>query len=181
MKHKTNTKVKYMRKILNTVFVTIFLFGIIVLAGCTARQHQDQASPQEPPFAGDRFPGERMGFNPEERQAMLEQAKIACQDKQENDSCEMESPRGKMPGKCNSMNDTLSCRPERTNRGPGDRDAMFQQMQENAAAACQDKTEGAECTMQNPRGDMQGTCKTQEGKMLCSPELEGRPMPPMQK
>lgn len=170
-----------MKKILGIVLVAVFLMGLIMLAGCAARQHQDQTSPQEPPFAGDRVPGERMGFNPEERQAMLEQAKTACQDKQENDTCETESPRGKMPGKCNSMNDTLSCRPEGMNRGPGDRNAMFQQMQENAAAACQDKTEGDACTMQNPRGEMPGTCKTQEGKLVCSPEFEGRqPMPPVQ-
>lgn len=169
-----NTKVRYMRKVLNILLVTIFLFGIIVLAGCAPKQNQDQTSPQGPSFAGDRFPGERMGFNPEERQAMLEQAKTACQDKQENETCEVESPRGKMPGKCNLMNNTLSCRPERMNRVPGDRDAMFQQMQENAAAACQDKTEGADCAMQNPRGEMPGTCKTQEGKLMCSPEFEGR-------
>ena len=66
---------------------------------------------------------------------------------------------------------------------PGDMDperqAMFEQMQEKAKAACQDKTEGDACTTEGPRGEMQGTCNLREDVLSCMPARpEGRRMIP---
>jgi len=73
-----------------------------------------------------------------------------------------------------------------------ERQAMFEQMQEKAQAACQDMQEGDACTMEGPRGEMQGTCTLMEDALSCRPEMPdmkdgqgmpGRPdmgdMPPM--
>lgn len=53
---------------------------------------------------------------------------------------------------------------------------------QTAITACQDKAEGDACTMAGgPRGNMTGTCKMQNDKLLlCRPEMgNGRQMPPM--
>jgi Flp pilus assembly protein TadG len=54
-----------------------------------------------------------------------------------------------------------------TNMTDAERQQMFESMMQAASAACQNKTEGDSCTMQNQRGEMSGTCKTQEDKLMC--------------
>ena len=48
------------------------------------------------------------------------------------------------------------------------RQQMMQQRMQMMELACQDKSEGDSCAMKSQRGDRTGTCKTQNGKLLCS-------------
>lgn len=58
-----------------------------------------------------------------------------------------------------------------------EKQTMMETRMQLAVTACQDnKTENNACTMQGPMGNMTGTCKTQEGKLLCSAVFEGRPI-----
>ena len=48
------------------------------------------------------------------------------------------------------------------------REQMFEERQQIAIEACQDKTEGDSCILQNPGGEIEGICKIVEDNLLCA-------------
>lgn len=50
---------------------------------------------------------------------------------------------------------------------------MFEERMQAAVAACRDKAEGTACTMQGPRGEATGTCRAQDGKLMCIGMVRG--------
>lgn len=50
---------------------------------------------------------------------------------------------------------------------------MSEEMQQKMIEACQDKNEGNECVLEDPRGETTGTCKISEDSLVCTIE---RPM-----
>jgi Spy/CpxP family protein refolding chaperone len=57
--------------------------------------------------------GPQMNMTEEQRQQMKEQMTAPCKDKQVNETCTMQNPRGEMPGKCIMREETLICAGER--------------------------------------------------------------------
>ncbi|VVB81558.1 Uncharacterised protein [uncultured archaeon] len=105
--------------------LTISIILGILLVGCGGPGYQkDKINQDSQGFPRDRmnqgaqgFPRDRMGgpgfrMNETAMKEMQEKAKTACQDKQEQAPCQMESPRGNMTGTCVKFNETISCRPE---------------------------------------------------------------------
>ena len=48
------------------------------------------------------------------------------------------------------------------------RQQFIEQRMQMMMAACQDKKDGDSCALQNQRGQRAGTCKAQQGKLMCS-------------
>jgi hypothetical protein len=49
------------------------------------------------------------------------------------------------------------------------RQEMMQEMQQKAAEACQGKNEGDTCKIQTPGGEINASCKAEEGNLMCMP------------
>ncbi|MFH0971398.1 MAG: hypothetical protein V1835_02415 [Candidatus Micrarchaeota archaeon] len=59
------------------------------------------------------------------------------------------------------------------------RQQMMQQRQQEIINACKGRAEGDICTITNPRGNTEGTCKTLNNQLLCeTPFPSGRPPSP---
>ncbi|VVC02178.1 Uncharacterised protein [uncultured archaeon] len=54
------------------------------------------------------------------------------------------------------------------------RQQLFQQRMQQAVAACEGKTAGESCALQNARGNMTGTCQSQNSTLLCMGGFGGR-------
>ncbi len=53
------------------------------------------------------------------------------------------------------------------------RQQMFEERQQKAIEACQEKNEGDGCILESPRGDIEGNCKILDENLICETE---RPM-----
>ena len=98
------------------------------------------------------------------------QAAEACADSSENASCSFEGRRGTVEGTCQSCPhaDGLVCMPE--GRGPGHRGRRGPPPQ--AMEACADAAEGATCSFDGFRGNVQGSCidHPRADGLVCAPE-----------
>jgi len=48
-----------------------------------------------------------------------------------------------------------------------ERQKLFEERQQKAIEACQGKNQGDVCKIQTPRGELNTTCKTEEGNLMC--------------
>ena len=55
-----------------------------------------------------------------------------------------------------------------------ERQQMIEQRMQMMQAACQGKAEGDSCSVQSPRGERKGTCKTQNETLACSTGANNR-------
>ncbi|MBN2421984.1 hypothetical protein JXB41_02045 [Candidatus Woesearchaeota archaeon] len=117
----------------NIFFLGIILITIIsLILACSPEKtdfsFMDDRKPEE---GGDGFninneerqqrtegmPGPRMNISEEERQQMFEEQQQksieACESKNEDDLCKIESPRGDITGNCKIMDEKLVCMTER--------------------------------------------------------------------
>jgi hypothetical protein len=93
----------------------------------------------------------------------------ACEDKAAGDACSFESPRGELEGICaTGRSDTLHCRPnDRKDCGKGH---GRKGPPPESFSACEAKAEGDACTVETPRGELEGVCTTGRiEKLHCRP------------
>lgn len=55
-----------------------------------------------------------------------------------------------------------------------ERQQMFEEMQQIATEACQDRNEGDDCVFETPRGEMNGICKILDKNLVCTTNMPAR-------
>jgi len=96
----------------------------------------------------------------------------ACEGLAADAACSMETPRGTVEGTCVQppQGDALACRPADGLRGKG-RHGRRQGPPAFALEACEGLAADAACSMETPRGTVEGTCQAcpKSGELACRP------------
>ena len=104
------------------ILILIFLLNTLIISGCSSdtgdrlqNQQRDRQFQQDRP----------MNLTEEEMQQMfgerMQQMSEICEGLNEGDSCQFETPRGTMEGKCKLREDNLVCIGDMTDRPMGQR------------------------------------------------------------